>query len=146
MLVEDVSHTTQTRSIMFVSIHINIVYFTRLLLMIVEADHVLQIGRNIATHVIVIERLLSIISIHLTLVDVDRTAQNRSIVMTHVIVITSHIVKTATHRCIPRRLVILVVEVDNMIMMMGLLGVCIGVVAATSILEATSIVRATNAH
>jgi hypothetical protein len=65
MLVEDVSHTTQTSSIMFVTIHINIVNIARLL-MIVDADHVLQIGRSIATHVIVIARLLWIISIHHT--------------------------------------------------------------------------------
>ena len=63
MLVEDVSHTTQTSSIMFVSIHINIVNIARLLLMIVEADHVLQIGRNIAAHDIVNARLLLIIRI-----------------------------------------------------------------------------------
>ena len=76
----------------------------------------------------------------------DIDIENTTVIVTTIVQATVIASAAATHRCIPRRLVILVVEVDNMIMMTGLLSVCIWVVAATSILEATSIVRATTAH
>jgi hypothetical protein len=47
-----------------IATHVKVI--TRLLLMIIDADHVIQIGRNIATHNIVNARLLLIIRICLT--------------------------------------------------------------------------------
>jgi hypothetical protein len=56
---DDIDLTTRTRSI----ITTHVVVITRLLLMIIDADHVVQIGRNIAAHDIVNARLLLIIRI-----------------------------------------------------------------------------------
>jgi hypothetical protein len=62
LMLFDIDLTTITRSI----ITTHVVVITRLLLMIIDADHVVQIGRNIAAHDIVNARLLLIIRIRLT--------------------------------------------------------------------------------
>ena len=62
LMLVDIDHTTITRSI----ITIHVVVITRLLIIAVDAHHVVQIGRNIAAHNIVNARLLRIIRIRLT--------------------------------------------------------------------------------
>ena len=62
LMLFDIDLTTITRSI--VTTHV--VVITRLLLLIIDADHVVQIGRNIAANNIDIARLLLIIRIRLT--------------------------------------------------------------------------------
>ena len=59
LMPDDIDLITITRSI----ITTHVVVITRLLLMIIDADHVVQIGRNIAAHDIVNARLLLIIRI-----------------------------------------------------------------------------------
>ena len=79
-------------------------------------------------------------------IDEATDVENTTVVITITTSVQATVISStaATHRYIPRRLMILVVEVVDMVMVTGLLDVCIGVVA--DVVGAASIARATNAH